>query len=662
MRRLFITATGTDIGKTIISAAIAEGLTQLNKAFRYWKPVQCGIEQQDKDTIKKIVPKSDIVCNAFTFSTPASPDQASRIEKVPHPTVKTLLENVQQMDENILLIEGAGGLIVPLNDHNETWLDFLSHSMIPLEPILVAESGLGTLNHTAMSIKCMYARGVKPQCIILNGPDHPENLKSLRRMFPELKNKFFCFPYIDKLESNPNWAEHALELAKFTLKENTSIEDPRDDDNSFVWHPFTQHATAPQPVALQKAKGSWLQTIEGKTLFDATSSWWVNTIGHGRIEIAEAIAQQQQTLDHTVFGGTCHSPSAQLSKKITSLTGNHLKRVFFTDNGSCAVEVALKMAIQSFYNRGIERHKFVCLKGGYHGDTFGAMSVGLSSGFYEPFQKHLFENFWLTPTTEHPSWICPKGPAAQEENIAEMEELFEKNHDSIAGVLIEPWLQGASGMIIQHLPWLQRLGELTNSYKIPLILDEVFTGMGRTGSFFAFQRAGLKPDIICTSKGLTGGNLPLALTIASEEIFEHFLSNDAAKTFFHGHSFTANPIACSAALAALEIYEKEQLVNKSFEMEKKFKSWIEAEGHELGLVNPRALGGMLAFEVPDSEFGNYFSSKNQQITNVSRQLGILIRPLGNTIYLVPPLTTSDSDLDWALDRMKRIILSISSEN
>ena len=656
--KLFITGTGTEIGKTVVASALAHGLSLLGQKVSYWKPVQCGLEE-DKTLIAKRAPSCALLENGYTFETPASPDQAARIEGKKAATLSCLHNQLEKIPQKNLIIEGAGGLFVPLNEDNETFLDFITEKKEgPLDTILVAQSTLGTLNHTALAITAMAHRGCEPSLIVLSGSEHLENERSLKRMFPHLAERFYAFKELEGLEKNPLWDIEAKKLAEFLSAREDKPLDPGPLDREYLWHPFTQHKTMPEPLALQSAKGPWLKAVDGKLYFDATSSWWVNTIGHGRREIAAAIARQQQTLDHSLFANTCHAPSGQLGRRLSQLTGGYLSRVFFTDNGSCAVEVAMKMALQLAHNKGKPKRKFVCLKGGYHGDTFGAMAVGKSSGFYPPFEKLLFENVWLSPVTEHKSALCPLGPKAMAKSLEEAERLFQTEKDAIAGLLIEPWVQGAAGMLVQHQPWLEKLGALANAYGIPLILDEVFSGMGRSGAFFAYQRAGLKPDIVCISKGLTGGNLPLALTLTTKNVFKEFLSDDPKKALLHGHSFTANPIACSAALATLDIYEKDNLIEKSLWLEKRFRSWLLQEEQVLGLQNPRVLGAILAFELPGTPFGDYFSHKAKSITLKAREKGLMLRPLGNTVYLVPPLATKKCDIEWALETLSHVIKAI----
>lgn len=656
-RKVFVTGTGTDVGKTVIAAALVRGWQKHTQTSHYWKPIQTGLEV-DWDTIKRLSPDTKIHPALAHYPDPISPDQAVLRSQRPATPLAKMLDSLREIDAEPLVVEGAGGLLVPLGGGQGNWRDFLSAS--GLEPILVAHTGLGTLNHTAMTIEAMDLKGLKPSVVVLSGPEHRENLASLKDMFPDLAPRIVWFPQINPLEGTQEFHDQSLNLARFVDQclEGEEVQDVFDMDRQWVWHPFTQHKTAPPPLELVRGAGVWLTDREGKRYMDATSSWWVNSIGHGRREIASAIARQQAQLDHVIFAGTCHEPAAKLSQRMVELSHGHLQRVFFTDNGSCAVEVGVKMAIQSFHNRGINRSKIVCLKGGYHGDTFGAMSLSGTEGFHGMFQDQLFSTLKIAPVTSHPSEWSPRGSLDRDQALLEARALFEEESESLAGILIEPLVQGAGGMLMHDEAWLLGLQSLAHEFKIPLILDEVFTGLGRLGTYFAFQRAGLKPDIVCIAKGLTGGNLPLALTMATGEIFEAFLSDDKSKALFHGHSYTANPIACAAANATLEIYEKEQLLRRSRQIEARFRDWARMASDEFKIMNGRVQGAILAFEWPGTLVGDYFSDLNSRIIMKGRDHGFLIRPLGNTTYFVPPLTISDEELEFGLKAIESILREV----
>ena len=401
--------------------------------------------------------------------------------------------------------------------------------------------------------------------------------------------------------------------------------------------------------------------MHGKKLLDGVSSWWVNTIGHGRPEIGKAISQQQAQMDHVIFAGATHHPAAKLANKITELTDGLLSKVFFSDNGSTAVEVALKIAHQSWQQRGEKgRHKFLALKGSYHGDTFGAMSIAGSEGFHQAFKPLLFAGLFTRPVTVHASVHYPE---VNKENIAairtqaikDLRTLLEANHQEINAVIVEPLVQGAGGMFVQDEQWLREFVQTCREYKIPIILDEVFTGMGRLGANFAFQRAALQPDIVCIAKGLTGGTLPLALTLVNESFFNDFLSADRAKALLHGHSYTGNPISCNVALATLEIYKKESLIEQALQHEQAFAKWLDEHAEELKLQNARVKGCLMAFELPGTGPGNYFNAHSEKISECAAKHGLFLRPLGNTLYFAPPLSLTKQERGFALGALRDLV-------
>jgi len=651
--KILVTGTGTDVGKTIISAALLVGSYRRGVALEYWKPVQTGGHDLDRIQVQKLCP--DLLTYAgrvWSYPLPAAPDQAALAAGIEAPMVKELAA-VLPADASIL-IEGAGGLLVPLNENNETWRDFAVQTGVPV--VVVASSGLGTLNHTLLTLEALEHAGIDVLAVVINGPTHEANMQSLRRMRPD--QNFIAFPWMDLSKLTTAWFEACEQLfdAIRAPAQPQDISQWLPLDQQHCWHPYTQHKTAPAPLPIVRARGIYLETHTGEKLIDASASWWTNSTGHGHPQIGAAIARQHSKVDHCIFAGATHEPASRLAKELVDLSQGRLPRVFYTDNGSCAVEVALKMAAQSWQNRGIHhRQNFLFFKGAYHGDTFGAMSVGASEGFHKAFSPYLFAGKSLAPVTAHSSRLCPEGPEALQKGLSELEALFHNHGHELAGVIIEPWVQGASGMNFQHLTWLQTLGRLTRQYQIPLILDEIFTGMGRLGSYFAFERASLEPDIVCLAKGLTGGTLPLAVTLTSEAMFQSFLDQDGSKALLHGHTFTGSAMACAAALAALDIYRREKILDRVAAMEGESLNWLDRRAKDMGLISPRALGAILAFELPGSGVSNYFHPLAQKVPAIARRHGLLMRTLGNTMYFVPPLAIQKREVLDALARMERTL-------
>ncbi|WP_265021569.1 adenosylmethionine--8-amino-7-oxononanoate transaminase [Wolbachia endosymbiont (group A) of Icerya purchasi] len=416
-------------------------------------------------------------------------------------------------------------------------------------------------------------------------------------------------------------------------------------DRKIIWHPFTQEKVAKLPIAIKKAHGSYLYDENGKAYLDLISSWWVNLHGHAHPKIAQAIYEQSMTLEHVIFAGFTHEPAVTLCEKLKTLLPDKLSRFFFSDNGSTAVEVALKMAYQYWWNQGNrERTTFLSFEGGYHGDTFGAMSVGVKSGFHDAFSNLLFSVLTI-PFPE--TWDEDEEIENKEEHsLKVLEGHLRAGSHKIAALILEPLVQGASGMRMCRPEFVRKVVNLVRRHGILIICDEVMTGFGRTGTYFAFEQTQIIPDFLCISKGLTGGFLPLALTITTEEVYSAFLSEHFTKAFVHGHSYTANPLGCAAAIASLDSLVK----HDTMESIKRIHSI-----HKKELVNlseacknverARVTGTIAAFDVHDA----------QTLKIKFLEQGLLIRPLGNSVYLLPPYSISTFELEEAYNKIRNIL-------
>ncbi len=418
-----------------------------------------------------------------------------------------------------------------------------------------------------------------------------------------------------------------------------------DLDQRHVWHPFSQEQTAPAPLPVARAKGASLYLEDGQELLDLASSWWVNVHGHCHPAIAEALAGQARTLAHVIFAGFTHAPAAQLAQALVRALPRPLNRVFYSDNGSTAVEAALKMAFQSWRNRGERRRTlFLAFEGAYHGDTFGAMSVGRSSGFYAPFEDVLLKVRFL-PFAE--TWQGDKNVEQREAAaLAALDAILKRDGHRLAGFIAEPLVQGASGMRLCRPEFLRAVCERVAAHNVPVILDEVMTGFGRTGTLFALEQAGVVPDIVCLSKGLTGGFLPLAATVATSAVYETFLGQDFSTAFAHGHSYTANPLGCAAALASLALFESEGTLARIAAIRQANMRWLDEAATLPGVTRPRALGSIAAVNLgPEGNGGgDYHSSLGPKLKARCLELGLLVRPLGNVVYLMPPACITPEEL------------------
>ena len=415
-------------------------------------------------------------------------------------------------------------------------------------------------------------------------------------------------------------------------------------DSEYIWHPYTQMLLSPHALGVERGEGSYLYLSDGRKIFDSISSWWLTLHGHANPIIAEAIAEQAKKLEHVIFAGFTHEPAATLAKKIIEKAPTGLAKVFFSDDGSTAVEVALKMCVQYWQHHGEIRTTFLALDGAYHGDTFGAMSASARGTFIKPFESMLFDVIHLP---------FPTPPQDNTKEFSKSEELFldklrdhAKNDKHIAGFIYEPLMLGAGGMKIWRSEVMREALKIVKESGILAIADEVLTGFGRTGSFFASDECNISPDLMTLSKGITGGFLPLGVTLASQTIYDVFLSSDRAKTFFHGHSYTGNPIICAAAVASLSIFENEDVFQRISAINEVHTERMPLLARKME-YNFRIKGTMAAMEPKNPE--GYLSSKSLQLRATCLEKGLLIRPLGDTIYFLPPYSTTKEDLHKAYD-------------
>ena len=412
-------------------------------------------------------------------------------------------------------------------------------------------------------------------------------------------------------------------------------------DRQVIWHPYTQHKNQLPPIPILQGKGSLLFDDRGNSYIDAISSWWVTIHGHGHPYIAEKLYAQARQLEHVIFTGFTHEPAVQLAEKLLAILPGDFSKVFYSDNGSTAVEVAIKMVLQYWQNlepgpgggsvggRKV-RNKILAFRHSYHGDTFGAMSVSERSIFTAAFREHLFDVVFIdTPTAD---------------NIAGLQSFLRERAGEIAGFIYEPLLQAAGGMRIYDPVLMDSLLDTARSGGILCIADEVLTGFGRTGRLFASEYLQHKADIICLSKALTGGTLALGVTAVTEPVFGAFLSDDRLKTLFHGHSFTANPLACTAALASLDLLLDKDCRERIDALSQRHLAFAKKIRTSPVVRNVRTLGTVIAFELNAGQDG-YINNIGASITERSLQKGIYLRPLGNTVYLMPPYCITESELD-----------------
>ncbi len=425
-----------------------------------------------------------------------------------------------------------------------------------------------------------------------------------------------------------------------------------------IWHPFTNSALDPPPLQVERAEGVYLHTKDGRKILDAISSWWVNLHGHANPRIAAAIAAQAKKLEHVILAGFTHEAAEDLAKRLRKWLAPELTHLFFSDDGSTAVEVALKIAVQFFSNqqRG-EKCEIVALEHGYHGDTAGAMSVSDDSPFTEPFRSMRY------PVHRVHSAYCYRCPVGLKretchiECAQQLESLLAERGDKIAAVIVEPLLQGAGGMIVHPVEFLQRVRALCTKHDVLLIADEVLTGFGRTGKMFACDLAGITPDLMCLSKGITGGFLTMGVTLCTDRVENAFRSEDRKHTFYHGHSYTGNALACAAANANLQIFDDEPVFDRIAMIGRIHAERLEQfrRLHQVG--DTRQIGTIGAIELRAEDAG-YLSAMRPKLYQFFLERGVLLRPLGNVVYVLPPYVISADELHRVYDVIEEAIQTL----
>lgn len=399
-----------------------------------------------------------------------------------------------------------------------------------------------------------------------------------------------------------------------------------------VWHPYTQHALQPEMIRIARSAGAYLYTQDGRRLIDAIASWWIVTHGHRHPAIIRAIQDQADRLDQIIFAGYTHEPADQLARRLVALAPVGLKHVFFSDSGSTSVEVALKMALGYWRNTGAERSRIVVMEHSYHGDTIGTMSVGARGVFNDPYGPLLFEV----------SRIPFPAAGREQATLDALEAICRQERP--AAFIVEPLVLGAGGMLMYPAAVLAELHRICAAHRVLFIADEVMTGWGRTGTLFACEQAGVAPDIACYSKGLTGGSVPLAVTLCREEIFAAHYSTDRRRTFYHSSSYTANPIACAAALANLDVWEEEPVAERVTTLAAMQEAQVQRFRDDPRFENVRRTGTIAALDLKVGD-GGYLADIGPRLLAFFQARDLVLRPLGNTIYVLPPYCVTKADLD-----------------
>lgn len=663
-RGIFITGTDTDVGKTVATYVMGTLLKEQGKDVGVMKPVQCAGEDASflanrldlRDDFKDI--------NPFYAPEPLSPHLAfQRAKKVI--SIPQILKSYKRIEKNhdLTLVEGAGGLLVPLKK-NYLVAD-LARAM-NLDVIIVARLGLGTINHTLLTIRQAQEYGLNALGIVFC------ETRKQKRGLPEQTNPkaiqeyggvpiLGTIPYLEKKDRLTILKKCRLDVqvleigaprSTFLANSKNSRETARLQkwDKRYLWHPFTQMQDwlGERPLVIDRAQGSYLIDSDGNRYLDGVSSLWVTVHGHRHPALDRAVKDQVNKVSHSTLLGLANTPAVELAKALVEITPKGLEKIFYSDNGSTSVEIALKMAYQYWKNQGRkDKNSIVHLANSYHGDTLGSVSVGGIDLFHKVYRNLIFKTIELD---------FPDGYRDQnfEQSLDDLQTMFKTRHQDLAALVVEPLVQGAAGMRVWPKGVLKRMEQLCRKYDIFLIADEVATGFGRTGTMFACEQEGVVPDFLCLAKGITGGYLPLAATLTSQRVFDGFCFDyKELKTFFHGHTYTGNPLACAAALANLEIFRKDKVISKLGPKRKFLDKQLKMFYNLPFVGDVRQCGMMVGIElVNNREDKTPFPFEQKmgiRVCEAARRRGVLLRPLGNVIVLMPPLSITKEELKRLLD-------------
>ncbi|MBI5023484.1 MAG: adenosylmethionine--8-amino-7-oxononanoate transaminase [Candidatus Omnitrophica bacterium] len=682
-RDIFITGTDTGVGKTVATLVLGTLLQGKGYNVGVMKPVQCGGD--DAAFLKKSLRLSDslLEINPCFAREPLSPHLAFQRERRTVDVEKILAAYERlKHKHDIVLVEGAGGLMVPLR------YDYFVADLIrdlDLELIIVARLGLGTINHTLLTIEQARAQGIAvrgvlfseasprkhgiPQATLQGLPEktNPQAVRTLGNV-----EVLGTIPYLKSLRRKEIVCRCAATVdLKRLFEPSAGLSNARQKqlvawDKKHVWHPFTQMKDwlTDEPLVIDRARGSYLIDTKGNRYLDGVSSLWVNVHGHGHRIVNARVREQLNKLEHSTLLGLSNAPSVELARKLTAIAPKGLTKVFYSDNGSTAVEAALKIAYQYWQNTGRKRKKYIAhLANSYHGDTLGSVSVGGIELFHKVYRNLIFK----TIRVDFPDcYRAPKGkkyPDYAFECLDRFDAMLKKKHGQIAAFVVEPIVQGAAGMIMWPKGILKRMSELCRHYEIIFIADEVATGFGRTGTMFACEHEGVSPDILCLAKGITAGYLPLAATLTTKRIFDGFCFDyKDQKTFFHGHTYTGNPLACAAALANLDVFKKERTLARLAPKINFLSQGLKMFYNLPHVGDVRQRGFMAGIElVRDRQTQDPYPWQEKIGARVCREVrkhGVILRPLGNVIVLMPPLSMTIEELGrlldvtyWAIDKV-----------
>jgi adenosylmethionine-8-amino-7-oxononanoate aminotransferase len=629
MSELIILGTDTDAGKTTFSLL---WLTAFIGDYAYWKPVETGVS--DSETVSRLVPGAAVFPRLCHFEEAIAPPLAAKRTGSSIPSAAAIAASRPHADR--LLIETFGGPLSPLN---ETELQVELVRRLGGQAILVGSSRVGAVGRCLSTQRVLELEGIRVRAIVLIGTkdEYAENEIARHGSVP-----------VVGLEPPASWDEAGIVSAvqcqseplqtlrchieeQLAPKATRRLTDLMARDRQSVWHPYTALRGAADPLPVVGAQDEFIELADGRRLIDGISSWWTILHGHRPPRLMAALRQAAERIDHVLFAGVTHPYAIESAELLVKTTPWPNGRVFFSDNGSTAVEVALKMAYQFWCHRGeTQRKLFIGLEGAYHGDTFGAMAISRDPLFFGRFEPLLFETERVPPSPNR------------------LDELLKMRAIETAAVIVEPLVQGAGGMIMHSPETLRDLCDVARRHGVLFIVDEVMTG-ARTGTFWAHSQAAIEPDLICAAKTLAGGILPLAATLASPRIVEAFDVEDRGRTFFHGHSFTANPLACAVAAENLRLMATGAWQAESERINRFWQDAAIRLARVSNVANIRACGTILALDVGSPD--GYLAKAGAAMRSAAITEGVLLRPLGHVLYAMPPLCTSDESLERIVNAM-----------
>ncbi|HVK10817.1 MAG TPA: adenosylmethionine--8-amino-7-oxononanoate transaminase [Gemmataceae bacterium] len=624
MSDLIVLGTDTDAGKTTFSLL---WLAAFKDDYAYWKPVETGLS--DTGTVRRLVPGVRAFDPVAHFDEAVAPSLAARNAGRTIPPASAI---AAQRPAGPLLIETFGGPLSPLNE-TELQIELVLELGVPA--VLVTGSHVGAVGRTLATLRAVQDAAVPVRGVALIGMPDPYAVEQI--------TKYARLP-VASLTPPTEWDAAGVAAAAGQIDElrrfhaavvppvvRGSLGDWVSRDRASVWHPYTSLQDSADPLPVLAARDEFLTLTDGRQLVDGISSWWTILHGHRNPALVAALQSASELIDHVLFAGVTHPYAVEYAEGLLKTAPWPGGRVFYSDNGSTAVEVALKMAYQTWCHRGeANRTLFVGFDGAYHGDTFGTMSVGRDPTFFGRFEPLLFRALQV-----------PVDPNR-------LDDVLQKHAGTVAAVVIEPLVQGAGGMRMHTPQALRDLYDVTRRRGVLFVADEVMTG-SRTGSFWAHTQAGIAPDLICAAKTLAGGVLPLAVTLASPEIVAAFDTADRTRTFFHGHSFTANPLACAVALANIRMMAGGDWLVDSNRIAHRWAAAVNSLKPLPGVADVRTCGTILAVELGAE--GGYLAEVGRTLRTAAVANGVLLRPLGNVLYAMPPLCTSDRSLDLIVQAM-----------